>query len=118
MELFIGMLALAVLSFWLGMKVTTYLQHAMFRRILAELNITDAQLVALADKQKNIIDKVVEVKVECHNDILYAYRLEDDKFLGQASTAEELVNRLRETMEAARIIISEENGANLLRPKA
>ena len=58
---------------------------------------------------------VVEVKIEQHGDMLYAFRKEDDQFLGQGRDREELIKRLQDgNKHTFKMLVSQEDGADLL----
>ena len=56
----------------------------------------------------------VQIKVEQVGAELYAYRKDDGLFLGQGSTKELLIERLADKLKDVRLMISKEDGADLL----
>jgi hypothetical protein len=57
----------------------------------------------------------MEIRIEQHAGQLYAYRVEDDQFMGQGTDRESLIKRIAEDVNDVRLIIRDENGANLLK---
>lgn len=58
--------------------------------------------------------KEIPIKVEQHHGQLYAFQLEDDKFLGQGADREALLKRLGERLNNVKLTVTEENGAKYL----
>lgn len=121
-------LVVAFIAFIVGFKVAQELHARLFSKMLEELGITEKDLDKLLAKmgnkdepqatQEEINEELleeIEVKIESHQGQLYAFRVEDDKFLGQGTDRESLVKRLAESMTGVRLIIREENGAQLIK---
>jgi hypothetical protein len=97
-----------------------------FQKILKELGVTDQQLKKLArdhgmgvEEAKPSIDEPeltsVEIKLEQHQGVIYAYRIDDDQFLGQGADRDELIESLKKNLTNVRLIIAEEHGAKLIK---
>lgn len=100
-----------------------------FREILRDLGVTEQQLRALAAKNdielspENPRDSItgevtvtpIEIRIEEHNGCLYAYRLDNNLFLGQGPDRDQLIDRLKENLTNVRLIIAEEHGAGLIK---
>jgi hypothetical protein len=77
--------------------------------VLKDLGITYEEVLRVARKNGIDVTKeeaalaetypVLEVRVEKVKDMLYAYRREDDVFLAQAKTKEDLLERLRQQVK-------------------
>lgn len=117
-----------VVAFIVGWRLSHHTSALLFSKILEELGVTEKQLDALIKKAGNKEEssatpeeieeellEEIEVKIESHQGQLYAFRVEDDKFLGQGADRESLVKRLAESMTGVRLIIREENGAQHLK---
>lgn len=112
------------LGWILGSKFTSLWLHTTFREILKDLGVTETQLRAMAEKNGVPISAlpqpvepslpVVEVKLERMGDVIYAFRKDNDQFLGQGPDRDALVQRLTENLSNVRVIISKEDGADLL----
>lgn len=106
----------------IGFKVNELLQVWAFQRILKELGITEQQMRELARKNGIIREDPpedselpeLEVKIEQHQGILFAFRKDTDQFLGQGTDREQLIESLKANLTNVRVIIAQEDGAELL----
>lgn len=114
------------LGLWVGCRVTAAVDRAVFKSLLEELGIGNKQLIALAKKHGMDLPGVVhveaaddleeiEIKLEQHSGVIYAFRKDNDQFLGQGENREQLLDRLKEKLQKVRLIISQEDGAQLIR---
>ena len=126
MEQLLTYLLVAGLSFWIGMKLASVWQTIILKELLKDLGITDQQLRELAKKHgANLADSdedsdelvltEMEIRIEQHAGQLYAYRVEDDFFMGQGADRESLIKRIAEDVADVKLIIRDENGASLLK---
>ena len=121
------MIILAVTAFvfgWVaGALITTIKQAQAFKSILQDLGVTTEQLLALKRKidskeepQAESRENIVEIVLEQHNDIIYAYRKSDSQFLAQGQDRDALIQHLNHTFaRGARLIIREQDGAHLVK---
>jgi len=123
-------LVLAFAAGWyLGSWVTTHLLALSFRQILEDLGIKNDQLRQLArdvgadipDAAVNTVHgeelKPVEITIEQHQGVLYAYRKEDQQFLGQGTDREGLIASVTKRLQGVRLKISDQDGADLLQKR-
>jgi hypothetical protein len=114
------------LGWFLGWRMNDALRTAAVKELLKELGIKDSDLRRLA--AKNGIElpetaaaepelKIIEVRLEQHQGQIFAYRKDDDTFLGQGHDAEAVVKRLTENLEQCRVTVAEEDGAALLQKR-
>jgi len=117
------------LGCWIGSTVSRAWMALSFREILRDLGVTEQQLRALAAKNdikiptENPRDSItgevtvtpIEIRIEEHNGCLYAYRLDNGLFLGQGPDRDQLIDRLKDNLTNVRLIISEDNGAGLIK---
>ena len=126
MEQLLTYLLVAGLSFWIGMKLASVWQTIILKELLKDLGITDQQLRELAKKHgANLADSdedsdelvltEMEIRIEQHAGQLYAYRVEDNFFIGQGTDRESLIKRIAEDVADVKLIIRDENGASLLK---
>jgi hypothetical protein len=113
-----------IVGYSLGTKLTRAVLHRVFGEILSELNISQEQLQRFADKHDLKLvpvevnedgeeEVIVEVVIEEHNGHLYAFRKEDNKFLGQGSDREALLERLKEEFTGTvKMVVKEADGAH------
>jgi hypothetical protein len=107
------------LGWFIASRITTALHLTSFGKILKELGVSNQQLRKLRDTADLELDDAVdepetvcEIKIEQHGDQLYAYRKEDDHFLGQGTDRDSLIARIsKEFSGQVRLIIREEDGA-------
>jgi hypothetical protein len=122
MEEFITYLIVAAVSFMIGHRVSTIFHVLSFKKILEELGITREQMIRLAqkngldvldqDKQPTESLEVIHIKLEQHQGQIYAFRKDNDGFLGQGSDREQLISALKQRMNNVRLIVDE--GSELL----
>jgi hypothetical protein len=56
----------------------------------------------------------IEVRLEQHNQTLYAFRKDNEEFLGQGADQEELFKRIAERFQDVKFVIRKDDGAELL----
>lgn len=117
-----------IVAFWLGSKLSTIWNRIVFREVLKDLGVTDRQIQKLAqdrgldytDPEEDVSAEPelasMEVKLEQHHDMIYAFRLDNDQFLGQGKDREQLIESLKKNLRDVRLIIAEEHGARLIAP--
>ena len=127
MELLIAILIAFAFGWYAGSWVTTHLLALSFRQILTDLGIKNEQLRKLAedvgldvpDANENTADgdtlTPLEVTIEQHQGVLYAYRKDNQQFLGQGTDREGLIDSISKRMTDVRLIIDTADGADLLR---
>ena len=127
METILNLLIVAGVGWWEGSAWTAMVLRSGFQKILKELGVTEQQLKKLArdhgmgvEEAKPSADEPqltsVEIKLEQHQGVIYAYQIEDGKFLGQGADREELIESLKKNLRDVRLIITEEHGARLIKP--
>ena len=126
MEILIAVFIAFLLGWYIGSTVTTHLLALSFRQILQDLGIKNSQLKKLAeDVGVDVPDAAVntvhgeelapvEVTIEQHQGVLYAYRKHDQQFLGQGTDRDTLVNSITNRLQGVRLKISDQDGADLL----
>jgi hypothetical protein len=120
--------AIAVVAFWLGWKFNEKIMFITFAKMMKEAGITNRELdkfVAhfapklreeglLSEEEADQHMEQIEVKLEQHGTAIYAFRKDNDQFLGQGTDKESLIARLAETMRNVRLVISQEDGGALI----
>ena len=125
MELVIEYAIMFVLGWWLGSKITGHSQLLLFKQILTDLKISNADLVRVARKtgadfitpeQEATLKAAeeadleqIEIKVEKHGEMLYAFRADNDQFLGQGTSREELIKAMSDRLRNVRCTVVEGN---------
>ena len=108
-----------------GYKLNEMLMVHIFAKMMEDAGITDSQLNKFTDHWKtklgtdaedeSVTLEDVEVKIEQHNDQLYAFRVENDEFIAQGKNKEELLTAIEKRMTNVKLIISPEHGAELVK---
>jgi hypothetical protein len=125
MEQLLTYLLVAGLAFWAGMKLSGIWNQIVFRELLKDLGVTEQQMrkvvldhgMTLKDPEDDPEEstlETIEVKLEQHQGQIYAFRTDNDQFLGQGKDREDLVDHLAKNLVNVRLIIREENGAKLM----
>ena len=126
MELLIEYIIVFSLGWYIGSKVATYFQTQIFKQILIELNVDHKDLIRVARKdapdfiqsQLDVIEsqieshvdaalEQIEIKLEKHSNTLYAFRKDNDQFLGQGSTKDELITAMSQRLKNVRLTVVE-----------
>jgi hypothetical protein len=127
MELLIAVLVAFVFGWYIGSWVTTHLMALSFRQILTDLGVKNSQLRKLAENvgvelpavNQNTADgnplTPLEITLEQHQGVIYAYRKDTKQFLGQGTDREGLIDSISKRMTDVRLIIDQADGADLLR---
>ncbi len=107
-----------------GSALTAVRQAQAFKNILNDLGVTTQQLLKLKDRidreddTESTDQPVVEIRLEQHDGMIYAYRKSDSQFLAQGTDRTALIESLTERFkrgDGARLIIREEDGAELVK---
>jgi len=108
-----------IIGFAIGMRVSSWINAVVTKQILQDLGIKDQDILNLIKKdlkeeQQEEELEVVEVKLEQHQGQIFAYRKDNDQFLGQGSTGDALIEHISKRMNNVKLNISQEDGADLL----
>ncbi len=129
MELVIAIVVAFAFGWYLGSAVTTHLLALSFRQILNDLGVKNEQLKKLAQDVGIEVPEAaastpsgdqltpLEIVLEQHQGVLYAYRKDNQQFLGQGTDRETLVDSISRRMTDVRLIIDQEDGADLLQKR-
>lgn len=117
------------IGFWFGWKIQEYLMLGMTKLLLKDLGITNEQLIKVAKDSAKLLgqeyeDRIreieakskdidgleqIEIKVEKHGEMLYAFRNDNDQFLGQGVDKESLVEAMAHRVSNVRCTVVEGN---------
>ena len=117
-----------VIVFILGAVIGGRLTHDMMmsatKRLLQDLGIKERDLRRFAEQQGITLPDtpqdaaaeltVVEITLEQQGNQIFAYRKDDSTFLGQGHDKESLITAIAHRMKDVRLVIAEEDGADLL----
>lgn len=102
---------------YLGWKLHQHLNQTLFEEMLRRLKIRPADVDRV---MQEIVDgeqdnpNMIEIKVQRDPDMLRAYEVGTEAFLGQAKTAAALKEVITSNCKGKRFCLSDENGAKLL----
>lgn len=125
MELVIEYLIVFALGWFIGSRITGFFQLQVFKQILIDLKIDNKDLIRVArkgapeiiqqqlDQLESHVDAAgleqIDIKVEKHNDTLYAYRKDTNEFLGQGSSKDDLIAAMAHRVKNVRLTVVEGN---------
>jgi hypothetical protein len=106
------------LGFYLGHKLATLFHVAAFKKILDELGIKEQDMRQLArraglehrlppESTKESGLEEIHIKLEQHQGQIYAFRMDNDGFLGQGKDRDSLIQHLQQRMMNVRLIVDE-----------
>lgn len=128
MEQLIELVIVFGLGWWAGARITTMMHVLAFRGILKELGVTDQQLRKVGMKIGMELGKdlpeesrhtaegdleEIHIKLESHSGVIYAFRKDNDQFLGQGANREQLIDHLKTRLNNVRLIVDE--GSELIK---
>ena len=123
----IELLITFVLGALLGWKVHDIWTRVMIKELLQDMGITDQQQKQLREKcidelkahniDPGVEDEVpeIEVTLEQHQGVIFAYSKDDGTFMAQGANKEQLLNALRDRYKNIRCVVADRDGAELLR---
>lgn len=121
-----------IMALYIGWKTSSIWHIYTFRTILEELKVPDAKLQQLVrdkaidlgeptpeeaedDETANL--PVLEVKIEQQPEGLFAYRKDNNLFIAMGKDHTQLMENLIDNLNNVRVIVSKEDGADLIYPK-
>jgi hypothetical protein len=114
-----------LLGIFIGWQASKRVHLQGFRELLRALKVTEEDLLRAMIKiqshewQLNALEgstdsTVVDVKLEQQGTEIFAYRKSDNQFLAQGSDADSLIERLNENLTPCKVVVAQEDGADLL----
>jgi hypothetical protein len=124
MDNLIALIVIFAFGWYIGSKVQFWLDQITFKHILEDLGVTNKQLTGLIssddipDVNQNAADGAqltpLEITLEQHQGVIYAYRKDNKQFLGQGTDQAGLIDSISKRMTDVRLIIDQADGADLL----
>lgn len=118
---YITYLIIFALGLWVGYRVQDIIMKATFMKMLEEAGVTDKDMEKFVRHWKPKMEpateddlEVIHVKIEQHGSALYMFRKDNDQFLGQGNTREELIDILGKKLNNVRLLISKDDGADFI----
>ena len=119
------LIIVGLLGIFIGWRAASHVHLDGFRQLLKALKITEQDLLRamikiqsrewqLDDQEGSTDETIVDVKLEQVGTAIYAYRKSDDMFLAQGIDADSLIARLNENLTPCRVVVAQEDGADLL----
>lgn len=115
----------AAFSGWISWKSSAKFHQDIFAEMLERLNVSDEDMRKMANEMAEEAGvegipepegDAIEIRIEQHNNTLYAYRKDTEEFLGQGSDKDALLKRLvLQFPTGARLVLTEEDGAALIK---
>jgi nucleotidyltransferase/DNA polymerase involved in DNA repair len=113
-----------IVGVYLGWRLNDALTKITFKTMIEEAGLTNKDLDKFLEHHGKHLDmdldqstdglEPLEVVLEQHGDQIYAYRKSDDTFLAQGHNREELVEHLKQRLSNVKLIIAQEDGADLI----
>jgi hypothetical protein len=124
MEDLIKFIIIFAAGWFLGSRIQWFWDQITFKQILNDLGVTTQQLTQLTESADapdaaathaagEVLDQV-EVTLEQHQGVIFAYRKHDQQFLGQGTDRETLIQSITSRLQGVRLKISDSDGADLL----
>ena len=119
------LIIVGLLGIFIGWRAASHVHLDGFRQLLKALKITEQDLLRamikiqsrewqLEDPEGTKDETVVDVKLEQQGTEIYAYRKSDNQFLAQGSNAASLIERLNQNLTPCKVVVAQEDGADLL----
>ena len=115
-------LILAVIAFYVGFKVNEKIMYITFGKMMKEAGITNKELdkfinhwaPGMLEGPEAVDQSDIEIRLERHNDVIYAFRKDNEEFLGQGQDQDELFKRIAERFHDVKFVLRQADGAELL----
>ena len=113
-----------VLGALVGYRVSDHIHKAVLPDLFRRAGITPEKLEQMMVDLKKEVDgdeaadqefPNLEVTIEQHSNTLYAFRKDNNQFLGQGKTREELIAMITEKVSNVTLVIAEADGAALIK---
>ena len=107
-----------------GYRVSDYLHHSVISDLLRRAGVTPDRLQDIMKDLQKEIDQAedetskfpkLEIKVEQHGELMFAYRKDSGLFLAQGKTRDELIAMISEKVSNVTLVIAEADGAKLIK---
>ena len=118
------LIAVAVIAGLVGYRIADHLHKTVLADLLERAGVTPEKLEQMMkDLQKEVdgdeaADQEfpnLEITIEQHSNTLYAFRKDNNQFLGQGKDREELIKMISEKVSNVTLVIAEADGAQLVK---
>ena len=98
----IMLLVVFAAGFYLGWRINDTITKMTFAKMLKESGVTNKELEKFLNYWRPQMEPnepeaeamIIEIKIEKHGNQLYAYRADNDEFLGQGESKEDLIQHM------------------------
>ena len=102
MDSTIMLLVVFAAGFYLGWRINDTITKMTFAKMLKESGVTNKELEKFLNYWRPQMEPeaaeaeamIIEIKIEKHGNQLYAYRADNDEFLGQGESKEDLIQHM------------------------
>lgn len=127
MELILFGIIILLAGVYIGWKAAEYAYQTILADMMVRLGVTEEQvrnlgkeLGAELGEDTSMFDEpdkdTISIRIEKHNNTLYAYRKDTEEFLGQGTDRNELIDRLNTKFaNGAHLLVTEDDGAALVK---
>ena len=118
------LIAVAVIAGLIGYRVADQLHKSVMADLLERAGVTPEKMEQIMKDLQSEIDDgekaeqefpSLEVTIEQHSNTLYAFRKDNNQFLGQGKDREELIKMISEKVSNVTLVIAEADGAQLIK---
>jgi nitrous oxide reductase len=112
------------LAFYLGFKFNEKIMYLTFSKMLKDAGISNKELDKFInhwapelgiEREADNDDDRIEIKVERHGEVLYAFRKDNNQFLAQGADIEVLTKIVAERFSDVNFILRSGDGAELVK---
>lgn len=113
-----GYIIAFIVGLYIGFKINDVVMRHTFSKMLDEAGVTKKDMEKFVAHWQPIIESPeegsenpelehIEIKIEKHGGCLYAFRRDNDQFLGQGETKEDLIARMGEKLRNVNLSVTE-----------
>lgn len=120
------LIAVAVIAGLVGYRIADHLHKSVMADLLDRAGVTPEKMEQIMkDLQSEINGEEgsateqefpnLEITIEQHSNTLYAFRKDNDQFLAQGATRDELIDMISKKVSNVTLVIAEADGAALIK---
>lgn len=124
---YIDLIIVGLVCLFVGYKIADHIHKSVIADLLHRAGVTPEKLESIMEDLRSEIespgqlnleadDDAIMIRIEQHNNTLYAYRKDTEEFLGQGADKDSLIERLAlQFPTGARLVLTEDDGAALIK---
>jgi hypothetical protein len=118
------LIAVAVIAGLVGYRIADHLHKTVMADLLERAGVTPEKMEQIMKDLQSEIDgdeeteqefPNLEITIEQHSNTLYAFRKDNDQFLAQGATRDELIDMISKKVSNVTLVIAEADGAALIK---